>query len=178
LLWRHAPSGSYAIWMLNEAGARTGGRSLRLAEVQAIESYTNIDITGDSQIGFPPASFTLIRNAFGLELGTTSAGYALRQGGASGQVIPLTWNGGNASPTRPGASWQAVAAWQESGSSSFNSESSSMVSAYYVLWANEPSKAFTLWKVDESGAFVSGRPLTASQAQGIASSLGQFDIQG
>jgi hypothetical protein len=174
LLWKHAPSGSYAQWTLNEAGARTGGRSLRLAEVQAIEAYTNIDITGDSQIGFPPASFTLIHNAFGLELGTTSAGYALRQGGESSQVIPLVWNGANASPTRPGASWQAVGAWQESSSSSFNG-GGIMRAAYYVLWANEPSRAFSLWTVDESGAFVSGRPLTYSQAQGIAASLVSFD---
>jgi hypothetical protein len=176
--WKQLQAGAYAVWVLDDMGARTSGRVLTQPEVRAVESRINLDLNGDELVGFPQVPFTLVQTvgqgSSAVDFGTTAAGYALRVGGESGQVIPLVWNGANASPTRPGASWQAVGAWQESSSSSFNG-GGIMRAAYSVLWANEPSRAFSLWTVDESGAFVSGRPLTYSQAQGIAASLVSFD---
>ena len=73
----------------------------------------------------------------------------------------LTWNGGNASTSRPGAGWEAAAGWQSG-------------SGYEMLWArlvNGNPVAYASWTLDASGAHVSGRALTPEQVWDTLSKL-------
>jgi hypothetical protein len=156
LIWRHPGVGSYAAWTLNAAGMRTGNRGLTLADVQAIESQVTFDITGDGRIGVPPVVFTPQRTVGAVEFGTISSGYALRVGGVNGQVIPVTFNGTNASASNPGAGWLALAA-------------RSIGQGYEVFWSHAAAGAYVTWTLDGTGARTSGRVLALSEIHAIES---------
>jgi hypothetical protein len=164
LIWRHPGVGSYAAWTLNAAGMRTGNRGLTLADVQAIESQVTFDITGDGRIGVPPVVFTPQRTVGAVEFGTISSGYALRVGGVNGQVIPVTFNGTNASASNPGAGWLALAA-------------RSIGQGYEVFWSHAAAGAYVTWTLDGTGARTSGRVLALSEIHAIESQV-NLDITG
>ena len=164
LLWRHAGAGAFAAWTLNGSGVQTGSRGLTLSETQLIESQVNLDITGDGRIGVPPASFTPQRSVGGVEFGAIPAGYAVRTGGANGQVIPVTFGGAVASAANPGAGWVAVGARQSG-------------SGYEVFWKHAQAGAYVLWTLNASGARTGGRGLTLAETQAIESQV-SFDITG
>jgi hypothetical protein len=164
LLWRHAGAGAFAAWTLNGSGAQTGSRGLTLTETQLIESQVNLDLTGDKRIGVPPQSFTSQRTVGGVEFGTIPAGYAVRTGGANGQVIPVTFGGATASATSPGGGWAAVGARQSG-------------SGYEVFWRQAQAGAFALWTLNATGARTGGRGLTVAESQAIESQVA-FDITG
>jgi hypothetical protein len=156
VFWSHGAAGAYVTWTLDGTGARTSGRVLALSEIHAIESQVNLDITGDGRIGVPAVAFTSQRTVGAVEFGTIASGYALRVGGANGQVIPVTFNGANASASNPGAGWAAVAARQSG-------------SGYEVIWRHSQAGAYVTWTLDGGGVRTSGRVLTLSEVYAIES---------
>jgi hypothetical protein len=100
----------------------------------------------------------------GVEFGSIAAGYALRIGGANGQVIPVTSNGVNASASNPGAGWVAVAA-RKSGT------------GYQLVWKHAVAGAYASWILNAEGARTESRGLTRAQAETIES-LVNLDITG
>jgi uncharacterized protein YkwD len=151
VFWRNVGAGAYAAWTLDAAGARTGGRGLTVAETQAVESQVNFDITGDGRIGVPTVVFTSVRTVGAVEFGTVPAGYAVRSGGVSGAVIPVTFGGVNASATNPGAGWTAISA-------------RASVGGFQVLWRHTLG-SYAQWTLNASGVRTSGTAITAQQAQ-------------
>ncbi|MFN6132843.1 MAG: Calx-beta domain-containing protein, partial [Synechococcaceae cyanobacterium] len=100
LYWRNSGSGEVVVWQLNSGGAYTGGQLLSAAQVNSEEFNLNLDLNNDGYIAGP----TTIN---GVNLGSTSLGYALRNGG--GAPIQITFPGGNASASNPGSGWGATA---------------------------------------------------------------------
>ena len=124
----------------------------------------NLDITGDGRIGVPLNQFTSVRTVGGVEFGTFPAGYAVRTGGANGQVIPVTFGGAVASTSNPGAGWAAVVA-RSSGS------------GYEVIWRHAQSGTHAAWTLNAAGAWTGGRGLALAEVQVVESQV-NFDITG
>ena len=164
VFWRQPQAKAYAAWTLDATGARTGGRGLTLQETLAIESQTGLDVTGDGLIGVPPPPFTVQQTVGAVEFGTGTAGYALRVGGVTGQVIPVTFGGVNASATNPGAGWAAAGARQSG-------------SGYEVLWRNARAGAYAAWTLNAAGARTGLRGLALADVHAVENQV-SFDITG
>jgi ELWxxDGT repeat protein len=143
LYWRNSDSGQTARWDLNSSGAYTSGYLLSAAQLISEEANLNLDLNGD---GYTSGARTIS----GVNLGTTSLGYALRNG--SSTPIQVTYPGGNASSSNPGAGWSAVAAAPSPTGGGF---------AFY--WRNRGSGQTARWDLNSSGAYSSGTLLSAAQ---------------
>jgi ELWxxDGT repeat protein len=143
LYWRNSDSGQTARWDLNSSGAYTSGYLLSAAQLISEEANLNLDLNGD---GYTSGARTIS----GVNLGTTSLGYALRNG--SSTPIQVTYPGGNASSSNPGAGWSAVAAAPSPTGGGF---------AFY--WRNSGSGQTARWDLNSSGAYSSGTLLSAAQ---------------
>jgi hypothetical protein len=141
LYWRNSSSGQTARWELNAAGAYQAGLLLSASELIQEEGNLNLDLNGD---GYTSGATTLN----GVNLGSTSLGYALRS--VSGPPLQVTYSGGNASASNPGNGWSAVAA-APSGS------------GYAFYWRNSGSGQTARWDLSASGAYQSGYLLSAAQ---------------
>jgi len=151
LFWRNTQAGAYGSWTLSGSGALVGSQMLSLPRMQVIEWQVGLDLTGEGRVGFPVAAFAALYQVGTVEFGTTGQGYAIRVDGASGQVIPVMYAGGNASSSRPGGDWEAVAARRSE-------------SGYEVLWVNWTSEDYGVWSLADTGEFVSARRLTLDEA--------------
>jgi serralysin len=141
--WRNSGSGQTARWDLNSSGAYTSGTLLSAAQLISEEANLNLDLNGD---GYTSGARTIN----GVNLGSTSLGYALRSG--TGSPIQVTYPGGIASASNPGNNWVALAAAPIPSSTGF---------AFY--WRNNSSGDTARWDLNPSGAYQTGTLLTASQ---------------
>ena len=105
------------------------------------EASLNLDLNGD---GYTSGSRTID----GVNLGSTSLGYALRSGGSA--AIQVTYSGINASESSPGNGWRTLAATSSGG-------------GYKLFWRNGNTREAVRWELNGSGAYQSGAQLTASQ---------------
>jgi ELWxxDGT repeat protein len=153
--WRNSTSAQLAFWSLDSTGAYTSGYLLTESQVFAEEAKLNLDLNGDGYSSGP----TTIN---GLNLGTTSLGYALRSAGAA--PIQITYPGGNASASNPGSGWSAVAA-------------AAFGSGYALYWRHSGSGQTARWDLNSSGAYSSGYLLSASQLISEEASL-NLDVNG
>jgi hypothetical protein len=139
--WRNSSSGQAARWELNSSGAYTTGAVLSASQLLSEEASLNLDLNGD---GYTSGSRTLN----GVNLGSTSLGYALRNG--TGSALQVTYPGGNASATNPGNGWIAVAA-------------TTLGSGYALYWRNSSSGQAARWNLNNAGTYQSGALLSAAQ---------------
>jgi hypothetical protein len=147
-------------WTLNSSGALSGGGSLSTQELLTAETALNYDINQDLIIGsaYTPGSATIN----GLNLGNTSAGYALRSGSAA--PIQITFSGQFASASNPGVGWSAIAAAANG-------------SGYDLYWRNTTSSQFARWTLNSSGALSGGGSLSTQELLTAETSLA-FDLSG
>jgi ELWxxDGT repeat protein len=155
LYWRNSGNGQTARWDLNATGAYQSGYLLSASQLIQEEGNLNIDLNGD---GYSSGSTT----TNGVNLGSTSLGYALRSG--SGAQVQVTYPGGNASASNPGNGWSAVAA-------------AASGSGYAFYWRNSGSGQTARWELNASGAYQSGYLLSASQLITEESNL-NLDLNG
>ena len=101
---------------------------------------------------FVPGSLTIN----GLNLGTTSLGYALRLGSAP--PIQITFSGQFASTSNPGDSWTAIAA-------------AAFGSGFELFWRNTTSGQFGRWILDASGSRSSAGLLNSAEILAAESKL-------
>jgi len=141
LYWRNSGSGEVVVWELNSSGAYSSGLLLSAAQLNNEEYSLNRDLNGD---GFLAGATTLN----GVNLGSTSLGYALRNGADA--PLQITYPGGNASPSNPGSGWGAIAA-------------TSTASGYNLYWRNSGSGDVARWELNSSGAYTTGTLLSTSQ---------------
>ncbi|MFO0015659.1 MAG: hypothetical protein ACK52U_03770, partial [Synechococcaceae cyanobacterium] len=143
LYWRNSNSnsGEVVIWQLNSGGAYTSGSLLSPSQLLSEEASLNLDLNGD---GYTSGSRTID----GVNLGSTSLGYALRSGGSA--AIQVTYSGINASESSPGNGWRTLAATSSGG-------------GYKLFWRNGNTREAVRWELNGSGAYQSGAQLTASQ---------------
>jgi ELWxxDGT repeat protein len=141
LFWRHSGSGQTARWELDSSGAYTGGAFLSPAQLRSEEANLNLDLNGD---GFNAGPRTIA----GVNLGSTSMGYALVSGDAP--AIQVTYPGGYASASNPGHGWSALAA-------------APLGDGYAFFWHHSGSGQAARWDLNSSGAYTDGRLLSASQ---------------
>ncbi|MFN7900193.1 MAG: hypothetical protein ACK5N0_11125 [Synechococcaceae cyanobacterium] len=83
----------------------------------------------------------------GVNLGSTSLGYALLSG--TGTPIQVTYHGGNASTSNPGKDWSSVAASPTS-------------TGYALYWRNTATQKVARWNLNPSGAYESGYYLSGN----------------
>ncbi|MEB3362006.1 MAG: Ig-like domain-containing protein, partial [Synechococcaceae cyanobacterium] len=141
LYWYNSDRGLAARWNLDSSGAYTSGYWLFAAQLQREEANLQLDLNGDGYISGP-------RTIQGVNLGSTSQGYALVTG--SGTPVQVTYPGGNASPTNPGQGWIASAAAPTD-------------SGFSLYWSNPGSGQAARWELDSGGVYQSGLLLSASQ---------------
>jgi hypothetical protein len=134
VLWYHETLGFFA-WTLDAFGRYTAGRGVGLLEICELESIYGRDITRDGSIGLPFVSANVTIG--GVEFGSTSAGYALRE---NQRVIQVKDDGGFASPTRPGNGAVALGARRTG-------------DAFDLLWVNTRDATYFGWTLDSSGTF-------------------------
>jgi hypothetical protein len=139
--WRNGGSGEMVRWELNSTGAYTSGYFLSASQLITEEANLNLDLNGD---GYTSGATTL----HGVNLGSTSLGYAFRNG--TGSPLQVTYPGGNASPNNPGNGWGAVAV-------------AAVGSGYAIYWRNSGSGETVRWDLNANGAYQAGTLLTASQ---------------
>ncbi|MFN9695579.1 MAG: hypothetical protein ACK550_17580, partial [Synechococcaceae cyanobacterium] len=141
LYWRNSGSGEVVVWELNSSGAYSSGLLLSAAQLNNEEYSLSRDLNNDGYI----AGATTNK---GVNLGSTSLGYALRNGG--GSPIQITFPGGNASASNPGSGWGATAI-------------SGSATGYNLYWRNSGSGDVVLWQLNSGGAYTSGQLLSSSQ---------------
>jgi serralysin len=139
--WRNSASGQTARWDLNSSGAYTTGTLLSASQLLREEASLNVDLNGDGYTAGP----TTIN---GVNLGSTSQGYALLSG--SGVPLQVTYPGGNASASNPGNGWSAVAA-------------AASGSGYAFYWRNSGTGQTARWDLNSAATYQSGALLSASQ---------------
>ena len=139
--WRTTSNGPTARWDLDERGTYTSGFLLSALQLNREEAALNLDLNGDGYTAGP-------HTVDGVNLGSTSLGYALRNGG--GVPLQVTYSGLNASANKPGDGWLAVAA-TPSGSD------------YSLYWRNSNTGQTVRWQLDSLGTYGSGSLLTPSQ---------------
>jgi ELWxxDGT repeat protein len=139
--WRNSASGQTARWDLNSSGAYTTGTLLSASQLLREEASLNVDLNGDGYTAGP----TTIN---GVNLGSTSQGYALLSG--SGVPLQVTYPGGNASASNPGNGWSAVAA-------------AASGSGYAFYWRNSATGQTARWDLNSAATYQSGALLSASQ---------------
>jgi hypothetical protein len=137
------------------AAPLTSFASVSTEQLYADEASLNFNLDKDSITGRPytPGSATI----GGLILGTTPFGYALRQAGS--EPVPVTFSGGNASPTNPGAGWTAIAATRRT-------------PGFDLYWRNTPTSQFAQWTLNPSGLLSSYSLLTPAQLIAAESGIG------
>ncbi|MFO0016697.1 MAG: hypothetical protein ACK52U_09085, partial [Synechococcaceae cyanobacterium] len=113
------------------------------------------DLNGD---GFVAGPSTI----GGLNLGSTSQGYALQTG--SGAPVQVSWSGGQASADNPGNGWSATAAL-------------STASGSTLYWKNEASGQLARWNLSASGTYQSGAFLSSDELYSEEASL-NADLNG
>jgi len=126
LLWQHA-GGSFVQWTLNSQGAQTANNGF-LTPQQAAGWQTNGG------------------NVFSVELGSTAAGYAIRN---NGQLFQITYGGIQASASSPGGGWTAIAARAAGG-------------GYELLWQHAGG-SFVQWTLNSQGARTANNGFLAPQ---------------
>ncbi|MFN7898650.1 MAG: ELWxxDGT repeat protein, partial [Synechococcaceae cyanobacterium] len=144
ILWRNNPGQFLHLWNLDTNWnwqSSYGTIALTSSAAADLEASFQVDVDGD---GFRTGSITLN----GVNLGSTSLGYALRSGNSA--PIQITYPGGNASPSNPGNGWSAVAATASG-------------SGYALYWRSSSSGQTVRWELNSSGAYSSGYFLSASQ---------------
>jgi hypothetical protein len=134
-------SGSYAAWNLDSNGVYTAGKFLPIVELLKAEMNLNTDFDGDGTNGL---TFTPTRTIGSVALGNWQQGYALKVG--SGNPIPITYAGLNASGTSPGAGWSAIAA--------------AASATGYDLYFKNTSGSYAAWNLDSNGVYTAGKFLT------------------
>jgi hypothetical protein len=131
-------SGSYAAWNLDSNGVYTAGKFLPIVELLKAEMNLNTDFDGDGTNGL---TFTPTRTIGSVALGNWQQGYALKVG--SGNPIPITYAGLNASGTSPGAGWSAIAA--------------AASATGYDLYFKNTSGSYAAWNLDSNGVYTAGK---------------------
>jgi hypothetical protein len=131
-------SGSYAAWNLDSNGVYTAGKFLPIVELLKAEMNLNTDFDGDGTNGL---TFTPTRTIGSVALGNWQQGYALKVG--SGNPIPITYAGINASGTSPGAGWSAIAA--------------AASATGYDLYFKNTSGSYAAWNLDSNGVYTAGK---------------------
>ncbi len=151
-------NGSYAAWNLDSNGAYTAGKLLSTIELLQAETNLNTDFDGDGTNGF---SFAPSRTIGTVALGNWQQGYALKVG--SGNPIPITYAGINASGTSPGAGWSAIAA--------------AASATGYDLYFKNTNGSYAAWNLDSNGVYSAGKLLSTTELLKAESNL-NADIDG
>ncbi|QNJ25125.1 peptidase family S8 protein [Synechococcus sp. SYN20] len=157
LYWRNSTNNTYASWDLNAAGALVTGRGLSAAELYQAEVGLGFDITGDLAVGLSFSDAPISSNG-GINLGLIAQagfGYGIQVG--AGELTPISFAGGFAGPSNPGAGWQAIAA----GRSDVNLE---------LYWQNRST--FAKWDLTSDGQLISGELLSGSSLAFAEQQLG------
>jgi hypothetical protein len=141
LYWRTSSNGPTARWDLDDRGVYISGFLLSPFQLTREESSLHFDLNGD---GYTAGPHTI----HGINLGSTSLGYALRIGNAA--PLQVTYSGINASVNNPGDGWIAKAATVSG-------------SYYFLYWHKSGSKETVRWQLNSSGAYISGSLLSPSQ---------------
>ena len=141
LYWRTNNNGPTARWDLDAHGVYTSGFLLSAQQLNHEEASVNLDLNGDGYIAGP-------RSIAGVNLGSTSMGYALRNGGAT--PLQVSYFGLNAAANNPGDGWIACAA-------------STSNSGYGLYWRNSNTGQTVRWQLNSSGAYTSGSVLSLDQ---------------
>ena len=131
-------NGGYALWVLNGSGEFTAGKLLSTIELLKAESILNADIDGDGTNGL---TFASTRTIGTVALGNWQQGYALKV--SSGNPIPITYAGINASGSSPGAGWSAIAA--------------AASATGYDLYFKNSNGSYAAWNLDSNGVYTAGR---------------------
>lgn len=141
LYWQNSGSSQAARWQLNSSGVYTSGTLLSASELTSEEAALALDLNGD---GYTSGRATVDA----INLGSTSLGYALRNGAAT--PIQITYPAGNASASNPGNGWSAVVATASG-------------EGYSLYWRHGGSGQTARWQLNAGGAYTAGTFLAASQ---------------
>ncbi len=141
LYWRNNNTLQAALWDLDSSGTYVNGTFLSTSQLISDEAILNLDLNGD---GYTAGLGTIN----GVNLGSTSLGYALQTGG--GAPVQVTYPGGIASASNPGDGWSALAALPTD-------------NGYAFYWSNSGSGLAARWNLDHNGVYQSGTLLDASQ---------------
>ncbi|MEB3362043.1 MAG: hypothetical protein VKI42_07970 [Synechococcaceae cyanobacterium] len=155
LYWSNSGSGQAARWSLNASGVYASGVLLSPKELFSDEAALKRDLNGD---GFHAGPSTIN----GLNLGTTSQGYALQTGLST--AIQVTWSGGKASASNPGQGWLATAAVAAGAGTT-------------LYWQNSATNQNARWDLDATGAYQAGSLLSTDQLYSEEESL-RSDLNG
>jgi len=151
-------NGSYAAWNLDSNCVYTTGKLLSTIELLQAETNLNTDLDGDGTNGF---SFAPTRTIGTVALGNWQQGYALKVG--SGNPIPITYAGINASGTSPGAGWSAIAA--------------AASATGYDLYFKNTNGSYAAWNLDSNGFYTAGKLLSTVEVVAEEVSI-QADLTG
>jgi hypothetical protein len=139
---RNSATQQVELWSLNASGARTAMSTLTSGQLTREEAALNRDLNGDGNIA--------------VSLTTTPEGYALLTAGQA--LIPVTYPGGNASPSNPGNNWAATAGAADN-------------SGYTLYWSNSSTQQTARWSLDASGAYTGGSMLSPTELFGEEANL-------
>jgi 2',3'-cyclic-nucleotide 2'-phosphodiesterase/3'-nucleotidase/5'-nucleotidase len=155
LYWANSVSQQSARWSLDASGVYQSGDYLTTNQLFGEEAKLKRDLNGDGFIAGPST-------IQGLNLGSTSQGYALQTG--SGAPVQVSWSGGQASADNPGNGWSATAAL-------------STASGSTLYWKNEASGQLARWNLSASGTYQSGAFLSNDELYSEEASL-NADLNG
>ena len=142
-------------WQLVSSGAFVSGGPISASQLASDEANLKRDLNGDGFISGPSTIVDLTH-------GTTSQGYALRNG--DGAPVQVSWPGGNASANSPGNSWAATAAVPTRDGST-------------LYWQNSASGQWARWEIDPRGNYNWGRFLSSDELYSDEASL-NADLNG
>jgi hypothetical protein len=111
---------------------------LSTIELLRVEKTLNTDLDRDGTNGF---TFASTRTIGTVVLGNWQQGYALKVG--SGNPIPITYSGLNASATSPGAGWSAIAA--------------TATATGYDLYFKNSNGSYAVCDLDANGIYTAGK---------------------
>ena len=149
LYWTNSNSNQTARWDLNASGLYADGVLLSTDQLVEVEAKLKRDLNGDGFIAGPST-------IQGLNLGSTSQGYALQTG--SEAPVHVSWTSGNASVDNPGNGWVATVALPTASGSD-------------LYWKNEATGQQARWSLNASGAYQSGTFLSNDEIYGEEISL-------
>jgi serralysin len=166
LYWKNTGSSQYARWNLDGDGSLIDGRLLSTDDRLAAETSLAYDLNTDGSTGLSYSAGGVTLN--GVNLGSTTLGYALKAGSAA--PLHISYSGQYASAGNPGDGWSAIAA------------ASGVDGGYQLYWKNTGSSQYARWKLDGDGSLIDGSLLTLpalyAEESGLSTDLDQDGITG
>jgi hypothetical protein len=140
ILWRYNPTGQVHMWALDSnwawTGADTGLVDTNSNAGWGLETSFQLDLNGDSIIGWPFTEIEVQGNTTLLRHNSTGQPYA----DAGSTITPISFMGSPASPGNASSTWQMLAA-------------ETIGTANKILWRYNPTGQVHMWALDSNWAW-------------------------